>query len=861
VNRYRQAVLLERDDEMRSLRGIVAALGSSGGKVVVVRGEAGIGKSALVRELARSSEGTAHVAMGACDDLIIPQPLGPFWDIARVEPSLREPLGEGDRPRVLEATLALLHRPERPSLLIIEDTQWADEASLDAFRFLGRRIAGTNGALILTYRDEELDEDHAMRGVIGDIPAPDVLRVQLGGLSLAAVTTMMEGAGLDPRHVLAVTRGNPFLVTEMAMAAETGATSSLEDSVRARVQKLNRGSRELLSTLAVIPEPIPEADALALTGADAAHLAECEQRGLLERRAGMVAFRHELIRRAVGASLTSAERLERHRIVLAGLSEEVHTSLLLHCAVQAGDIERLLRLAPRSARYAAATGSHLQAARDFRTLGPHLDRLAPELLGPLLEEWAHEEFLVDATPEAIRLSERARDHYRARHDRSAESRVLARAAQYHESAGQRDVAEDLARQAVDVLGQDAEGADLARALEVSAYLQMMAGNVRAVPALIDRTLEAGGADIEELVLIRSLSHRGIVEDIRDYPEGRLSLDEAGGRAAAAGLWFEEARALLNHAWAAAEAQDLAIASDYARRAIASAHEHELPNLESYAKAIHARVLDLRGAWVEATDLAREVLDSTSAMTRMVALPIIGTIDARRGRPTALQALESAWRLATATHEFQRLAPVAIGLAERQWITGERVITTTELAGIMASGLDMGFRWSTGRIAAWLWRLGELSDPPAGIADAYRLLIEGEPARAAAIWQSRGMPYEQALALMHGSDAEPLEALELLEALGATSVAARLRRMLRERGIRAPRGKSRETRRHAAGFTARQAEVLDLLAEQLTNTEIADRLFISPRTVENHVAAVLDKLDAVNREEAVAQARTLGLISG
>ncbi|CAN5575755.1 AAA family ATPase [soil metagenome] len=853
-------MLLERDDELRALREIMQSLGSTGGKVVLVRGEAGIGKSALVRELARSCEGTAHVAFGSCDDLIIPQPLGPFWDIARAEPSLRGPLGEGDRPRLLEAILELLSRPTRPSLLIIADTQWADEAKLDAVRYLGRRIATTNGVLVLTYRDEELDHDHPMRGVIGDIPAQHVVRVQLGGLSLAAVASIVGGAELDPSHVLGVTGGNPFLVREMATATGGMATPSLEDSVMTRVRKLTRGSQEMLRTLAVIPEPIPEADALSLTGADPDSLAECEQRGLLEGRAGMVAFRHELIRRAVESALTAGERLARHRLVLAGLSDEAHLSLLLHCAVQADDIERLLELAPRSARYAVATGSHVQAAQEFRTLAPYLDRLSPESLGPLLEEWAHEEFLVDSAPEAIRLSERAREHYRAIGDRGAESRALAQLAHYHENAGERDVAEELAREAVEVLGPDAAGADLARALEVNAYLQMMAGNVHAVPALIDRTLEAGGAGIDESILVRTLSHRGIVENIRGYPDGRASLDDARERAAAAGLWFEECRALVNQAWAAAEAQDVAVASEYAQRAIASAERHELPTLEAYSKAIHARILELRGAWTEATDVARELLDA-SVITRMVALPVLGAVETRRGRPAARQALERAWQLASAAHEFQRLAPAAIALAEHGWITGEVVIPVTELTEVMASGLDVGFRWSPGKVAGWLWRMGELSEAPPGIADPYRLLIEGEAAKAAAIWQARGVPYERALALMHGGEAAQLEALELLEALGASAVAARLRRDLRERGIRAPRGKGRETRGHAAGLTARQAEILALLAEHLTNTEIADRLFISPRTVENHVAAVLDKLDTSTREEAVSRARSVGLISG
>ena len=244
---------------------------------------------------------------------------------------------------------------------------------------------------------------------------------------------------------------------------------------------------------------------------------------------------------------------------------------------------------------------------------------------------------------------------------------------------------------------------------------------------------------------------------------------------------------------------------------------------------------------------------------MVSLPVLGVIDARKGRASAQMVLSQAREMASAADEFQRLAPAAIASAEYSWISGDLVVNAAELKSLMAAGLEHGLWWSAGAVALWLWELGELSEPPDGIVEPYRLLIEGDSAGAAAILDARGMPYERALALMHGSRADQLEALEAFEELGATAVAAKLRRTLRDRGVSVPRGKGRDTRRNAAGLTARQAEVLLLLDEDLSNTEIADRLFISPRTAENHVSAVFDKLDVSNREEAVAQARTDGLI--
>jgi DNA-binding CsgD family transcriptional regulator len=275
-------------------------------------------------------------------------------------------------------------------------------------------------------------------------------------------------------------------------------------------------------------------------------------------------------------------------------------------------------------------------------------------------------------------------------------------------------------------------------------------------------------------------------------------------------------------------------------------------------ALYARVLELKGEWSEAEDLARDQLDR-SAISHMAALPVLGAIEARMGRNAARTTLMQAWEMSEAADEFQRLAPAAIAIAEHAWISGSAVIPVADITRVMEAGLHIGFEWSPGSLAFWLWKLDELSEVPEGIADPYRLVLEGKAAEAAAIWEEKGVPYERALALMHGDDAARLEALEVFDTLGATAVAAKLRKALRDQGVSVPRGKSQKTRTHAAGLTARQAEVLELLDENLSNAEIADRLFVSPRTVEHHVSAVLAKLDSSTREEAVENASRQGLL--
>jgi DNA-binding CsgD family transcriptional regulator len=351
----------------------------------------------------------------------------------------------------------------------------------------------------------------------------------------------------------------------------------------------------------------------------------------------------------------------------------------------------------------------------------------------------------------------------------------------------------------------------------------------------------------------------MVDNIANYPNGRRSLDEARGRAEAAGQWFEECRALLNHAWAAAESRDLTVALDYAQRGIASAERHELPILEGYVSALYARALEMAGRWHEAADIARGLLDAAS-ITQMVALPVIGTIDLRRGRPAADTLLTQAWEMAAATGEVQRTSPAALAVAEHAWLTSAPLVERDELVRAMQDALELGFSWSPGAIAVWLWRCGWIDAAPAGIAEPYRASIEGRAHDAAATWERLGIPYERALALSDGDVADQLEALEQFETMGATAVAAMMRKSLRGRGIVVPRGKGQATRRNVAGLTARQAEVLRLLSRGMSNIQIADALFVSPRTVEHHVAAVLDKLDVSTRLEARARAESEGLLA-
>jgi len=298
-------MILERERELAALNSLVDELDTGGGKVVLVRGEAGIGKSALVAEFARQRSDRAHVLQGVSDDLLTPQPLGAFWDIARESTSVDGPLRAADRRGVMESVLDLLSRNLRPTIIVLEDTQWADEATLDAIKFLGRRIARTNGVLVLTYRDGEVDSDHPLRQVIGELPPQNLVRIQLQPISQAGVAELIGSGDLDPTEVLALTDGNPLFVTEIIASGLGTVPASIQDSVLARASKLGPGARSMLDLVSVFPT---DADLTLVEGIlqpAPQDLAECVRQGLLGISGDTVAFHHALTRQAVESALST----------------------------------------------------------------------------------------------------------------------------------------------------------------------------------------------------------------------------------------------------------------------------------------------------------------------------------------------------------------------------------------------------------------------------------------------------------------------------------------------------------------------------------------------------------------------------
>jgi predicted ATPase len=247
--------LLEREPLLDELSGLLAAA-AGGGRVVLLAGEAGMGKSALVRGFAERQAGQARFLLGACDPLLTPRALGPLHDLGRqLGGRLAALLGvAAPREQLFDALLDELDRRGRPQVVVVvEDAHWADEATIDLLVFLGRRMDRTRALLLVTYRDDELAPGHPLLAVPGSLPPGTLHRLKLAPLSEEAVAELGRRAGRGTAGLHTLTGGNPLLVTEVLAAADAGVPPTIRDLVLARLAGLPAAAQEVVRLVAVVP--------------------------------------------------------------------------------------------------------------------------------------------------------------------------------------------------------------------------------------------------------------------------------------------------------------------------------------------------------------------------------------------------------------------------------------------------------------------------------------------------------------------------------------------------------------------------------------------------------------------------------
>jgi DNA-binding CsgD family transcriptional regulator len=858
--------LLERDRELQALESVLNRARGGRGGCVVVSADPGHGKTSLIETFATLAAGGGSVQWlyGACDPLHTPRPLGPLVDMAgALPPALGEAVHSARTYNGLfPALLDWLGRAQPTPILVIEDLHWADEATLDAVRYLARRIANVPAMIVLSLRDDQEGVATPLRRTLAQLDPAATVWLQLAALSPAAVAGLARAHGRDGGELMRLTGGHPLFLQQLLAASPGQLPTSVREAVLQRLDGLCEDALALARTVSASPGGLEWSLLADLRPAVAATaLDTLVGRGLLHVAGPMVAFRHDLARQAVHEAMPAGQRLQLHAALadrLAAqparpglLARRVHHAAL---ACRSGEVCSLAPLAAAEAgklssrraaahllelalEHAAAAGA---SAADRAAWWADLGRLRSRVqdIDGALRAWrealtlqegnaaaeaccrANLALLLSPRPEALAQAQQA--CARVEGLPASAEQALARYALAVALANEGRVAEALlpARQAV--VSAEAAGhvAALTQALSVCASVELSLAPSEASFALLERSIAlATEARLADQAAAAWVNLAGLC--LTNVRYAHLA------RAAAQGL-----------AYCQAQDMDVAVTMLRLRQALG---------------------LIETGRWAEAMEVLAE-LDAAPAVTARTR----ATTSVARSRLQALRGESNdgaAWHAHVAAAQAGKtefLAADVLGYAaEAAWLRGDTA-AAVDLA-CQAEPAAAG-PWLQGRLRAWQRRGGELAAAaragpvqPGEDAPPFALEAAGQWRAAHDAWQALGCPYEAALALLGGDEPALRAALDAFIALDARPAADIARRALHALGARSvTRGPYRRAEAHPCGFTAREQDVAALLAQGLANAEIAARLHRSVRTVEHHVSAVLAKLDVRTRASAVAR---------
>ena len=848
--------LIERESQLAALYQYAGEASQGQGRLVLISGEAGVGKSVLLEEFAQELD-EARWLWSGCDGLFTPAALGPLLDIAsRLDGELLQLCrAEAKRDQLYGALLRQLSDLRPRTVIAIEDVHWADEATLDLLSYLGRRIQHLGVLLLVTYRDDALVTNDPLRLTFGALASQRATRrLSLPTLSISGVATLANGSGIDPTELHRLTAGNPFFVTELLQAGSDGLPVSVRDAVLARTRTLSTQARDALDTAALIGARM-QAELLVSLIDNPLVTDELISDGLLIKDGDDLRFRHEIARVAIEGAIPPYRKAAIHTKIIEALlasGSDDDARLAFH-AEGAGNAELVLTYAPRAGRRAAALGARREAAAqyeralrfvpatDVRTRAELLDNLAKQL--SFFEEWE------EKCSEAVAL-------WNALGDSSRESDSLlslawgswwlCRGTDFRQAG-------EAALKLAEPLGPSPQ---LAWASNTLAFRRMNEGRYQDSLSLIRQVhgmaAQLGLGDvISDCLTLEAQVVRALGEDWTAPMGAALQIALSGGhefRAYNAFLFLyilycadlrnDEAEQIFNDALAYCDLHDVGKPCLLAER---------------------AGVLEKLGRWDECVSTIGAVLDErkVTRANRMQSLSILAKVMARRGQDGYWQYLDEARDSSIGLEEREWLIFVGLARIEAYWLEGRLDAARAELARIRdaSAGLAVPYRrW----LALWTRRLTGVAEPVD--LEPFASYVAGDAAHAAELWDRLGYRYEAALALLDTKEETQLrESLAWLSNLGAEAAARLVRQTMRDLGIRSiPAGTRPATKAHPRGLTVREQQILELLSQGHSNEEISSRLFISVRTVEHHVSAILGKLGVTTRKDAAREALKLGL---
>lgn len=872
-------MLIERGAPLDILNGAARRAADGHGCIVILGGEAGIGKTSLLRLFSMQTGRGFRVLWGGCEALFTPRPLGPLQDMAQsISPQLAGLLEQAvSQDRIFPALLTALQDARDTSVLIFEDVHWADNATLDLIKYLGRRVALLKTVLVLSLRSDEIGVSHPLAQVLGDLPSAQTSRIALRPLSPEGVAILAQQSGNSGDDLFRITEGNPFFVTELLASNLTEGEdmpASVRDAVWSRISRLGASERELLEVICIVPGSIEPALARKLIGEGADEAIDnCVARGMLLRgETGELKFRHELARKATLERLPHSVQKNLHARVGAILALETggQLSRRVHHAAGANDAKLVLTLAPLAAKQAAGLGAHQEAAAHLATALKYVRDAEPALAAELYEGWAYEAGLAVKIDDSI---------IAARHKAVALWRQLGRLdkvglnlrwlSRLHWYRGESQLAKEFIDQAVIELEAIPQGPELAMAYSALSQMHMLHDRTDEAIDWGRRAIALAEQLGEQETRAHALNNVGCSLMHSGRSGGEVLMEESLAISLEQGFHEQAARAYTNYSGFAVQSKQFALAERLTSEGIAFDRKHDLDSWTHYLVGTQSELRLKQGRLREAEGMARGVLalQNQTLIMKLPALSVLAAVCTKLGEEEAPDLLQRALGDALATGEPQHIMPLRIAKAEFSWLRGDMEGCRAELNELRKIGLEKFDPWEFGELAVWWLRSGASEPFPAAegkMAEPFADEFNGDGEAAADGWLRLGLPCEAGLALMSvngGSIENALaRAAQIFDDIEARPAADIVRRRAKELGFdkaipKRKRGPYAASREHPLGLTQREIEVLGLISEGFGNQEISQKLVRSQRTVEHHVSSVLAKLNASSRMEVMLRLRS------
>lgn len=855
--------LIERSGFLSLLQKKLDNVENGEGHCVFVSGEAGIGKTSLVKFFCKEQKGNCNIYQGACDALFTPRPLAPLYDILWQVSNHPWPSSHTieERTELFAGVIRELTNKRQKSLIIFEDIHWADEATLDFIKFLGRRITQLRCLFLLTYRDDEVHSNHPLRYLMGQLPPDSFSRIRLECLSREAVDKMVCEKGYNGEDVYNVTGGNPFYVNEILASYNRGVPDNIRDSILPAYNRCDDNTRRIWDLLSVIPLSF-EVKYLEEFGPLGTDFETCLQLRILIINDGRISFKHELFRRAIESFLSPLKRITLHKWILDRFRDRFEQNQeierIIHHAKNANEYETVVQYAPVAAARAACLGAHIEASKLYLSAIEYYQGNDKEVLVKFYEWYAYECYLTNQVKEAIIYTGKTLNILKEKEDIEKIGNCLRFLSRLWWLDGNRKNAEKFGDQAIEVLRGQSLSTAMAMAFSNKSQLKMLLDQADEGIAWGQKAIAIAEEIGDQESLSHALNNVGSIQmhNQLSHKKGISNLQQSLEIALKNSFHEHAARAYSNLGSNAVKLKNFETAEKILNEGIKYSEKRDLDSWRSNMLSLKASLKLETGDWDQAYNIAEGQLiyEDQSPVFAIVALTVLATLKMRRGDPDALPLLLKTASRAFETTELQRIIPSQIALLEYEWLTGNTIIKARELDHTMNRIEQSINNIEKNEFAFWLFKARKQHLPLKEVYEGYDTGSTRKVQVAAELWKQIGCPYGQAMVLCEGSENDKRKAIKILHELGAKAVYERMKLEMRTTGIKnIPNGVRKTTKSNPAFLTVREMDVLELLKEGLQNREIGARLFISSKTVDHHISSILFKLDVKSRAKAVNKA--------